>query len=60
MLPGTAAYVYLGYAGREAAAGGRGLVSKILIALALLAVVAMIPTLVKRLRGARGDSPPSS
>jgi uncharacterized membrane protein YdjX (TVP38/TMEM64 family) len=53
MLPGAAAYVYLGYAGREAAGGGQGVVSKALIALALLAVVAMIPTLLKRLRGAK-------
>ncbi|MBI1817127.1 MAG: TVP38/TMEM64 family protein [Deltaproteobacteria bacterium] len=53
MMPAAAAYVYLGYAGREAAGGGQGLVSKALIALALLAVVAMIPTLLKRLRGAK-------
>jgi uncharacterized membrane protein YdjX (TVP38/TMEM64 family) len=51
MLPGAAAYVYLGYAGREAAGGGQGVVRKVLIALALLAVVAMIPALLKRLRG---------
>jgi uncharacterized membrane protein YdjX (TVP38/TMEM64 family) len=56
MLPGTAAYVYLGYAGREAAGGGRDIVSKALIALALLAVVAMIPTVLKRVRAARGGS----
>ena len=54
MLPGAAAYVYLGYAGREAAGGGRDVVSKALIALALLAVVAMIPTVLKRVRAARG------
>jgi uncharacterized membrane protein YdjX (TVP38/TMEM64 family) len=56
MLPATAAYVYLGYAGREAAGGGRDVVSKALIALALLAVVAMIPTVLKRVRAARGGS----
>jgi len=59
MLPGTAAYVYLGYAGREAAGGGRDVVSKVLFALALLAVVAMIPIVVKRVRAARGGSKPS-
>jgi len=51
MLPGAAAYVYLGYAGREAATGGQGLVTKALTALALLAVVAMIPIILRRVRG---------
>ena len=37
MLPGALAYTWLGYAGREAAAGGEGLIQKGLIALALLA-----------------------
>jgi uncharacterized membrane protein YdjX (TVP38/TMEM64 family)/rhodanese-related sulfurtransferase len=50
MLPGAIAYTYLGYAGREAVAGGEGLVQKILLALALLAVVAFLPRLVARLR----------
>jgi len=35
MLPGAIAYTYLGYAGREAVAGGEGLVRKGLLALAL-------------------------
>ncbi len=52
MLPGALAYTYLGYAGREAFAGGEGLIQKGLLALALLAVVAFLPRLVKRLRGA--------
>jgi rhodanese-related sulfurtransferase len=51
MLPGALAYTYLGYAGREAVAGGEGLVQKGLLALALLSVVAFLPRLVKRLRG---------
>jgi uncharacterized membrane protein YdjX (TVP38/TMEM64 family)/rhodanese-related sulfurtransferase len=50
MLPGAIAYTYLGYAGREAVAGGEGMVQKILLALALLAVVAFLPRFVARLR----------
>lgn len=50
MLPGAIAYTYLGYAGREAVAGGEGLVRKILLALGLLALVAFLPRLVARLR----------
>ncbi len=52
MLPGALAYTYLGYVGREAAAGGQGLIQKGLVALALLSVVAFLPRLVKHLRGA--------
>lgn len=52
MLPGALAYTYLGYVGREAATGGEGLVQKSLLALALLAVAAFLPRLVKRLRAA--------
>ena len=50
MLPGAIAYTWLGYAGREALAGGEGMIRNVLIALALLAGVAFIPRLVKRLR----------
>ena len=50
MLPGALAYTYLGFAGREAVAGGEGLIQKGLIALALLAAVAFLPRLVARLR----------
>ncbi|HBC57496.1 MAG TPA: TVP38/TMEM64 family protein [Gammaproteobacteria bacterium] len=50
MLPGALAYTYLGYAGREAAAGGEDLIQKGLLALALLATVAFLPRLIKRLR----------
>jgi uncharacterized membrane protein YdjX (TVP38/TMEM64 family)/rhodanese-related sulfurtransferase len=55
MLPGALAYSYLGYAGREALAGGEGLVRKGLIALALLGAIAFLPRLLGRLRG---TSPP--
>jgi len=50
MLPGAIAYTYLGYAGREAVAGGSGVVQKALLALALLAMVAFLPRLIGRLR----------
>lgn len=51
MAPGTIAYTYLGYAGREAIGGGEDLLQKGLLALALLAAVAFLPRLIKRLRG---------
>lgn len=51
MAPGTVAFTYLGYVGREAAAGGEGLFRKALLALGLLAAVAFLPRLVRRLRG---------
>ena len=50
MLPGAIAYTYLGYAGREAVAGSEGLIQKVLLALALLAVVAFLPRLIGRMR----------
>jgi uncharacterized membrane protein YdjX (TVP38/TMEM64 family)/rhodanese-related sulfurtransferase len=50
MLPGAIAYTYLGYAGREAMAGGEGLIQKVMIALALLAATAFLPRLIARLR----------
>ena len=52
MFPGALAFTYLGYAGREAVAGGEGLIQKGLLALALLGLVAFLPRLIKRLRGA--------
>ena len=50
MAPGGIAYTYLGYAGREAVAGGEGLVQKIMLALALLAVVVFLPRFVGKIR----------
>lgn len=50
MLPGAIAYTWLGYAGREALAGGEGMIRNILIALALLAAVAFLPRFVRKLR----------
>jgi len=50
MLPGAVAYTYLGYVGREAVAGGDGIIQKIMLALALLAIVGFLPSLIGRLR----------
>jgi uncharacterized membrane protein YdjX (TVP38/TMEM64 family) len=50
MLPGALAYTYLGYIGREAATGGEDLVQKIMLALALLAIVSFLPRIVGNLR----------
>ncbi|MGC8517624.1 MAG: TVP38/TMEM64 family protein [Steroidobacteraceae bacterium] len=55
MLPGTFAYTYLGYAGRSALAGHAGLLKKGLLAVALLACVALLPPLIRRLRSTRLD-----
>ncbi len=51
MAPGTIAFTYLGYVGREAAAGREGLFQKAVLALGLLAAVVFLPRLVRRLRG---------
>lgn len=50
MLPGAIAYTYLGYAGKEAIAGDEGMVQKIMLAIALLAVVSFLPRLIGLLR----------
>jgi len=50
MLPGGIAYTYLGYAGREAVGGGEGLIQKILLAVALLALVSFLPRLIAMVR----------
>src|SRR3990172_9266796 len=50
MLPGAIAYTYLGYAGRNAVTGGEGTIQKALLGLGLLAFVAFLPRLIKRLR----------
>ena len=48
MFPGALAYAWLGHAGREALAGGDGAIRNALFALALLALVAFLPRLVRR------------
>jgi len=50
MLPGAFAYSWLGHAGREALSGADGLVRNVTIALSLLAAVALLPRLVRKLR----------
>lgn len=55
MAPGTLAYTWLGYAGREVAAGSANAIRNALIALALLAAIAFLPRLMRRLRG--GEAP---
>ena len=50
MTPGAFAYAYLGDAGREAVSGGPDLVRKGLFALALLAAVTLLPSLIRRWR----------
>jgi len=50
MLPGAIAYTYLGYAGREAIGGGEGIIQKVMLAFALLAIVGFLPSLIGRLR----------
>lgn len=50
MLPGAIAYTYLGYVGREAIGGGEDLIQKVMLALALLALVAFIPRLITQIR----------
>ena len=52
MLPGAIAFTYLGYAGREAAAGSAGSIQNGLLALGLLALIVFLPRLIRRLRGA--------
>jgi uncharacterized membrane protein YdjX (TVP38/TMEM64 family) len=51
IVPGAFAYTYVGYAGRETAAHGAGAIRNIALAIGLLAAVALLPRLVRRLRG---------
>src|SRR5690349_19095548 len=51
MAPATVAYTWLGYAGRGALAGDTDAVWYGLLALGLLAAIALLPRLIKRLRG---------
>lgn len=50
MAPGTVAYTWLGYAGRQAATGGQAGIRNLLFALAVLGLVAFLPRLLRRLR----------
>ncbi len=57
MVPGALAYTYLGYAGRFALEGGEGAVQKLLLGIALLASVALLPPILRRLRGVESVTP---
>lgn len=51
MAPGAIAYTWLGFAGREALTGNASAIRYGLIALSLLAAIAFVPRLIRRLRG---------
>lgn len=51
MIPGAFAYTWLGFAGRQAVTGGQNIVRDVLIAIGVIAAVALLPRLVRRLRG---------
>jgi rhodanese-related sulfurtransferase len=51
MAPGALAYTWLGYAGREALSGDSSAIRYGLLALGLLAAIAVLPRLIKRIRG---------
>lgn len=57
MAPGAFAYAYLGDAGREAVSGGPDLVRKGLLALALIAAVVLLPSLIRHWRRSGKMSP---
>lgn len=51
MAPGALAYTWLGHAGREAIGGNYSAIRYGLLALGLLAAIAVLPRLIKRIRG---------
>jgi uncharacterized membrane protein YdjX (TVP38/TMEM64 family) len=53
MAPGALTYTCFGYAGRQAVSGQAGALRAALFALALVAAVAFLPRLVRRLKGPR-------
>jgi uncharacterized membrane protein YdjX (TVP38/TMEM64 family)/rhodanese-related sulfurtransferase len=53
MIPGTLAYTWLGYAGREAIAGNVAAIRYGLMGLGLLAAVAFVPRLLQRFKNER-------
>ena len=57
MAPGGAAYTYLGYAGRELAAGGEDVIRKILLAIAVVASVAFLSRIIMKLRRNKPGAP---
>lgn len=57
MLPGALAYAWLGHAGRDAYEGADSAVRSAMLALALVAAMAFLPRIVRRLRAADSISP---
>jgi uncharacterized membrane protein YdjX (TVP38/TMEM64 family) len=57
MAPGAFAYAYVGDVGRDAVSGGPDLVRKGLLAVALLAAVALLPSLLRHWRRSEKMSP---
>jgi len=51
MAPGALAYTWLGYAGREALGGNAAAIRYGLLALGVLAVIAFVPRIMRRVRG---------
>jgi len=52
MVPGSIAYTWLGYAGREAASGDASSIRYALLALGTLGLAAFVPRVVRRMRAA--------
>lgn len=57
MLPGALAYAWLGYAGRDAYEGADSAVRSGMLALALVAALAFLPRIVRRLKAADSITP---
>lgn len=58
MAPGALAYAWVGHAGAEVIAGGRGSIQAALLALGLIVAVAFLPRFVRRIKAdpSKGDS----
>jgi uncharacterized membrane protein YdjX (TVP38/TMEM64 family) len=56
MFPGTVGYVYLGYVGREVAAGGADRLGKVLWGIGVFAALVFIPVMVRHWRARGGRS----
>jgi len=57
MLPGTLAYVYLGFAGNEILTGGENLIQTILILIAIFAIIIYLPHYIKKISNMEGKQP---
>jgi uncharacterized membrane protein YdjX (TVP38/TMEM64 family) len=58
MAPGALAYAWVGHAGAEVVAGGRGAIQAALLALGLIVAVAFLPRFIRRIKAdpSKGDS----